>query len=44
FNTQGKVIAALSVSGVTFQIPDDKRESLATLMMDASRRLTRLMC
>ncbi|EBB7288680.1 TPA: IclR family transcriptional regulator [Salmonella enterica subsp. enterica serovar Saintpaul] len=44
FNTQGKVIAALSVSGVTFQIPDDKRESLATLMMDASRSLTRLIC
>lgn len=43
FNHQGKVVAALSASGVAFQIPDDKRESLATLMMDASRRLTHLL-
>lgn len=43
FNAQGKVIAALSASGVAFQIPEDKREALAAMMMDASRRLTHLL-
>lgn len=40
FDQQGRVVAALSVSGVAFQIPDDKRESLAALMMDAGRKLS----
>lgn len=43
FNAEGKVVAALSVSGVAFQIPDDKREALATQMMDASRRLSSML-
>ncbi|HEY0209318.1 IclR family transcriptional regulator [Acerihabitans sp.] len=43
FNSQGQVVAALSISGVAFQIPEEKRETLASLMMDASRRLTELL-
>lgn len=38
-NHQGQVIAAISVSGVAFQIPDDKREYLASLVMEAGRQL-----
>ncbi|HBC6427328.1 TPA: IclR family transcriptional regulator [Citrobacter amalonaticus] len=43
FNAEGKVVAALSVSGVALQIPDDKRETLAMQMMDASRRLSSML-
>ncbi|TKI05511.1 IclR family transcriptional regulator [Martelella alba] len=39
-NSRGNVVAALSVSGVTFQMPDDKRESLAQLMIDAGHKLS----
>lgn len=43
FNAQNHVVAALSVSGVTFQIPDEKRESLAQLMIEAGRKLSQLL-
>ena len=39
-NPQGKVIAAISMSGVAFQIPDDKREHLASLVIEAGKRLS----
>ncbi|GKX57769.1 IclR family transcriptional regulator [Leminorella grimontii] len=39
FNPQGQVIAAISVSGVAFQIPDDKREQLAERVMLAGKEL-----
>ncbi len=39
FNPQGQVIAAISISGVAFQIPDDKREQLAERVMLASKEL-----
>ncbi|MFV0549291.1 MAG: IclR family transcriptional regulator [Limnobaculum xujianqingii] len=38
-NSQGKAIAAISTSGVAFQIPDDKREYLASLVMEAGQQL-----
>lgn len=40
FNTQGKVIAAISVSGVAFQIPDDNREHLASVVREAGKQLS----
>ncbi|MGS9673018.1 IclR family transcriptional regulator domain-containing protein, partial [Salmonella enterica subsp. enterica serovar Infantis] len=43
FNTQGKVIDDLSVSGFTLQIPDDKRESRFNPKYFCPPCLTRLM-
>ncbi|MGK2888949.1 MAG: IclR family transcriptional regulator domain-containing protein [Candidatus Malihini olakiniferum] len=40
FNAQHHVFAALSVSGVTFQIPDEKSESLAQLIIEVGRKLS----
>ncbi len=39
-NKNGKVIAAVSVSGVTFQLPDDKRDTLAREILDICQDIT----
>lgn len=40
FNKQGKVVAAISMSGVVFQLSDDKREHLAALVNEAGKQLS----
>ncbi|MCX9044977.1 IclR family transcriptional regulator, partial [Citrobacter portucalensis] len=43
FNSHREVVAAISISGVAFQLPDDKRTNLANLLVTASSRLTSLL-